>query len=76
MPQFDSWVRKIHWRRDRLPTPVFLGFSGGQMVKNLLTMWDTWVGKIAWRREWTPTPVFWPREFHGVEESDMTESDW
>ena len=20
---FDSWVRKIHWRRDRLPTPVF-----------------------------------------------------
>ena len=23
---FDSWVGKIHWRRDRLPTPVFLGF--------------------------------------------------
>ena len=22
----DSWVGKIHWRRDRLPTPVFLGF--------------------------------------------------
>jgi len=21
--RFDSWVRKIHWRRDRLPTPVF-----------------------------------------------------
>ena len=20
---FDSWVRKIPWRRDRLPTPVF-----------------------------------------------------
>ena len=28
-PQFDSWVRKIHWRRDRLPAPVFLGFLGG-----------------------------------------------
>ena len=27
-PQFDSWIRKIHWRRDRLPTPVFLGFPG------------------------------------------------
>ena len=26
---FDSWVGKIPWRRDRLPTPVFLGFSGG-----------------------------------------------
>ena len=22
------WVRKIPWRRDRLPTPVFLGFPG------------------------------------------------
>ena len=27
--QFDSWVGKIHWRRDRLPIPVFLGFPGG-----------------------------------------------
>ena len=25
----DSWVRKIPWRRDRLPTPVCLGFPGG-----------------------------------------------
>jgi len=25
-PQLDSWVGQIHWRRDRLPTPVFLGF--------------------------------------------------
>ena len=24
----DSWVRKIPWRRDRLPPPIFLGFSG------------------------------------------------
>ena len=28
-PQFNSWVRKMLWRRDRLPTPVFLGFPGG-----------------------------------------------
>ena len=26
---FDSRVRKIPWRRDSLPTPVFLGFPGG-----------------------------------------------
>ena len=26
---FYSWVGKIHWRRDRLPTPVFLGFPCG-----------------------------------------------
>ena len=25
-PPFRSWVRKIHWGRERLPTPVFLGF--------------------------------------------------
>ena len=28
-PWFNSWVRNIHWRRDRLLTPVFLGFPGG-----------------------------------------------
>ena len=27
--QFDSWVGKIPWRGDRLPTPVFLGFPCG-----------------------------------------------
>ena len=30
---FDSWVRKIHWRRDRLPAPVFLGFPCGSAGK-------------------------------------------
>ena len=29
----DSWVRKIPWRWDRLPTPVFLGFPGGSAGK-------------------------------------------
>ena len=29
----DSWVGKIPWRRDRLPTPVFLGFPGGSTDK-------------------------------------------
>ena len=23
-PRFDSWVRKIPWKREQLPTPVFL----------------------------------------------------
>ena len=32
-PWFDSWVGKIPWRRDRLPTPVFLGFPGGSDVE-------------------------------------------
>ena len=32
-PQFNSWVGKIHWRRDRLPTPVFLEFPCGSSSK-------------------------------------------
>ena len=28
-PWLDSWVQKIHWRRDRLPTPLSLGFPCG-----------------------------------------------
>ena len=28
-PRFNSWVGKIRWRRDRLPTPVFLGVPDG-----------------------------------------------
>ena len=31
--QFDSWVRKIRWRRERLFTPVFLGFPCGSAGK-------------------------------------------
>ena len=29
----NSWVGKIRWRRDRLPTPVFLGFLCGSAGK-------------------------------------------
>ena len=32
-PQFHSWIRKIPWRRDRLPTLVFLGFPGSSDSK-------------------------------------------
>ena len=30
---FDSWVGKIPWRRDRLRTPIILGFPGGSVGK-------------------------------------------
>ena len=58
--QFDSWVRKIHWRRDRLSLASLVV----QLVKQPALMWEfnLWVGKIPWRREWIPTPVFWPGE--------------
>ena len=32
-PWFNPWVRKIPWRRDRLPTSVFIGFPGGSDSK-------------------------------------------
>ena len=32
-PWFNFWVRKIHWRRDMLPTAVFLGFPCGSTGK-------------------------------------------
>ena len=70
---FDSWVRKIHWRRDRLPTPVFLGFPCGSAGKeSALDEADlgsiTGLVRFPWRRERLFTPVFWPGEFHGVHE--------
>ena len=62
------WVRKFPWRRDKLPTPVFLGFSGGSDSKECLQCrrpgFNPWVGKIPWRRAWKPTPVFLPEESH------------
>ena len=36
------------WRRDRLPTPVFLGFPCGSGVKNLPVMWETWIQSLGW----------------------------
>ena len=40
---FDSWVRKIYWRRDRIPIPVFLGFPGASDGKE----WACNVGDLS-----------------------------
>ena len=37
--RLDSWVLRIRWRRDRLPTPVFLGFPCGSVSKE--SAWNT-----------------------------------
>ena len=42
-PQVDSWVRKVPWRRDRQPTPVFLGFPGSSDSK------EHNVGDLGWK---------------------------
>ena len=36
------------WRRDRLPTPVFLGFPVAQLVKNPPAVRETWVRSLGW----------------------------
>ena len=70
-----SWVGKIPWRRDALPTPVFLGFPAGSAGKesacnagDLGSIPGSRPGydSLPWRRERLPTPVFWPGEFHGL----------
>ena len=45
-PQFDFWVGKIPWRRDR--HTVILGFPGGLMVTYLPAVWETWVPSLGW----------------------------
>ena len=48
-------VGKICWRRDRLPTPVFLGSAGKESICNAGDLGDPWVRKIPWRRQRLPT---------------------
>ena len=69
--QFSSWVGKICWRRERLPTPVFLGFPGGSAGKeSACNAGDLGsspgLGRSPGQGERLPTPIFWPGEFHGL----------
>ena len=45
-PRFDPWVGKIPWRREWLPTPVFLPReSHGQRNLAGYSRWDCRVGR-------------------------------
>ena len=87
----DSWVGKICWRRDRLPTPVFLDFPVAQTVKNQPEMWGIWVRSLGWEdllEKGTAThssilawriPVdrgAWQATVHGVAKSHTQLSDF
>ena len=59
------------WRRDRLPTAVFLGFPGGSDSKETICNAGDLglipvLGRSPWRRAWQPTPIFLPGESHGL----------
>ena len=68
--QFLAW--EDPWRRDRLPTSLFLGFPVTQMVKNPPAMRETWVQSLGWEdlleEGMQPTPLFLPRESPQTEE--------
>ena len=56
---FNSWVGKIHWRRDRLPTPVFFGFpcgsAGNESAYNVGDLGSIpELGRYPWRRKRLP----------------------
>ena len=70
---FDSWVRKTCWRRDRLPTPVFLGFPGGSVGKeSACNAGDLGLipglGRFPWRGNG------YPLQYSGLENSSLENS--
>jgi len=82
--QFNSWLGKIHWRKDRLLTSVFFGFPGGSVGKESpCNMGDLGsipgLGRSLGEGKGYPLlysgpenssfPFFWPRGFHGMAKS-------
>ena len=67
---WETFVGKIPWRRERLPTPVFWpgefhglcspwGHKESDTTEHLSLHF-----MIPWRRQWLPTPGFLPGESH------------
>ena len=78
-PQFNSWLGKILWRRDRLSTPIFLGFPGSSNGKESSCN----VGELDLIPEFgrcpggghgNPLPVFLPGESPWTEEPGRLQS--
>ena len=88
-PQFDSWVRKIPWKRDNLHTPVLWASLVSQMVKNPPAMPETWIQFLCWEdaleegmathsgvlvwRILMDRGAWWATVLGGCKESDMME---
>ena len=81
--QFDSWVRKIGWRRDRPPTPAFVGFPCGSAGKEstcnvgdlgLIPGLGRYPGEgKGFPLQYSGLENSMDRTVHGVAKSDMTE---
>ena len=78
----NAWVRKIHWRRDRLLTPVFLGFHSSSAGKESACNTGD-LGSVPGLERYPGQGKGYPLQYsslentmacrgHGVTESDMT----
>ena len=47
-PWFDSWVRKICWRRDRLLLQYSWASLVAQLVKNPPAIQEIWARSLGW----------------------------
>ena len=65
---FQVWVKKIRWRRDRLPTPVFLGFPCGSAGKELACKAGN-LGSIPGLGKSPGEGKGYPLQYSGVENS-------
>ena len=64
----ESCVGKIHWRRDRLPSPVFLGFPGGSAGKESACNAGD-LGSIPGLGRSPGEEKGYPRQYSGLENS-------
>ena len=73
---------RFPWRRDRLPTPGFLGFPGDSAGQDSTCNVGDLVRSLGWEgpleKERLPTPVFWPGECHELRSmgSQRVGHDW
>ena len=74
-PRADSWVGKIRWRRDKPPTPVFLGFPCGLAGKEFACNAGD-LGSIPGLGGFPGEGKVYPLQCSGLENStDYIESD-
>ena len=71
--RFNSWVRKILWRRDRLPTPIFLGFPCGSAGKESACNAGD-LGSFPWLGRSPGEGKDYPFQYSGLENS--IDSPW
>ena len=64
----ETLVQKIHWTKDRLPTPVFLGFRGGSAGKE--SSWNVGdLGSIPGLERSPGERNSYPLQYSGLENS-------